>query len=73
MSELSDVHVIAINITKRLCVAEEGLGDIRNFLDHDGDDQDGPDGAKFAVVEWRFGGWSSIIMDEYHAPAHGLS
>lgn len=73
MDELPDVHVIAINITKRLVVSEEGLGDIRNFLDEHGDDTDSPDGARWCVVEWRFGGWTSIVMDEYHAPAHGLN
>lgn len=72
-SDLDDVHVLAINITKRLAVAEEGLGDIRNFLDGAGQDIDTPDNAHWAVVEWRFGGWTSIPIDEYHAPTHGLN
>lgn len=71
-SELPDVHVLAINIPKRLAVADEGLGDIRNFLDKNGFETEDPKDAEWVVVEWRFGGWTSIPVDEYHAPTGGL-
>jgi hypothetical protein len=73
MSDLPDVHVLAINITQRIAVAEEGLGDIHNFLDEFADETDDVQNAKWVVVEWRFGGWTSIPMDDYHAPTHGFS
>jgi hypothetical protein len=70
---LSDVHVLAINATKRVAVAEEGLGDIRCFLDFEGDEQDTPKDARWAVIEWRFGGWTTVPMDDYYAPTGGLN
>ena len=73
MSDLPDVHVLAINITQRIAVAEEGLGDIRTFLDEFADETDDVQKAKWVVVEWRDGGWTSIPMDDYHAPTHGFS
>lgn len=73
MSDLPEVHVIAINVSKRAAVAEEGMGDIRCFLDKEGDETPHLDEASFAVIEWQFGGWSTVEMDDYHSPIHGLN
>lgn len=67
MAELKEIHILAINISQRLAVAEEGVGDIVNFLDEFGDETDEPD--VYATIKWRFGGWSTIDTTDYESTA----
>lgn len=77
MSDSDEVIVQAINITKRLAVAEQGIGDIRCFLDDEGEETDEAptetNSVMFAVIEWRFGGWTTVEVDDYETSEFGLN
>lgn len=61
-----DIVVLAVNLFQRLAVRDDDtLGDIRTFLDDEGDETEDVDGAEWAVVEWRDGGWSTLVIDDY--------
>lgn len=65
MPKLPDLHVIALNTTIRLVVAEEGLGKIINYIDAEGDETTDVAEAEYAIVEWQFGGYSNLKLEEY--------
>lgn len=71
--ELPEIHILAINTTQRLAIAEEGLGDIRSFLDDEWDEVENKEEAAHASIEWRFGGWSTVDLDDYEDVKYGLN
>ena len=62
---LSDVHVMGLNVTSRLAVAKEGFGKIKCWLDSEADETPEYADAAFAVVEWDFGGFTTIPLSEW--------
>ena len=56
----------AVNVPERLVLRDDNiLGDIRSFLDADGDETDDVLVAAMAIVEWRDGGWSPIVLADF--------
>lgn len=63
-----EIYIQAINLGQMLAVTSDNeVGDIRGFGFYDGDEyvECDLDEAKIAVIEWRRGGWSTVIIDEY--------
>lgn len=68
---MRDVVVYGINLSKRIALTMDGqFGDIRCFLDLDGDETQDAEIAEIAIVEWRSGGWSSLCIDEFTEDAY---
>lgn len=64
--------VSAINVPKRLALRDDDtLGDIRSFLDADGDETADFETAAVAIVEWRGGGWSPVVIADFETRLAG--
>lgn len=62
-----EVLIFALNISKRIAITEDGeLGDIRSFVDDEGDETQDSETAAFAIIEWRIDQmWSCTPIDDY--------
>ena len=61
-----EVLVDMVSLGRRVAVkADGGLGDIRRLLDEDGDETEDWEAACVAVVEWRGGGWSRLVLADF--------
>jgi hypothetical protein len=62
-----EVFCHAINIKQRLAITEEGeFGDIKCYLDMDGDETQDFEIATIAIVHWRSdGGWSYLVLRDF--------
>lgn len=62
----SEVRLSAVHRRLGLVLRDDGvLGDIREYLDADGDETTDPDTAACAIVEWRDGGFSPVMLDDF--------
>lgn len=65
------VSVIAANFALRLMARDDDvIGDIRSFLDADGDETDDIEAARIAIVEWRDGTWSPVDLVGFGGAVH---
>jgi hypothetical protein len=62
--------VEAVNVSTRLALCSGGgLGDICSFLDADGDETDEAENAVVAIVHWRDGGYSPVVLSDFEQRA----
>lgn len=65
------VGVVAANFALRLMARDDDvIGDIRSFLDGDGDETDDIEDARVAIVEWRDGTWSPVELEGFDGAVH---
>jgi hypothetical protein len=58
--------VEAVNVSARLALCSGGgLGDICSFIDADGDETDDAEDAVIAIVHWRDGGYSPVVLSDF--------
>ncbi|MBB6306236.1 hypothetical protein [Xanthobacter tagetidis] len=58
-------EVVACNFDQGWLLRSDGVyGDIRRWIDKDGDDTGDHEDAVIAVVEWRDGMWSPVELGE---------
>lgn len=65
MNDLPPITIEGINIGKRLARCDAGYGEIKCFLDANGDETQDASVATIAIIEWVAGGWSYAIIDEF--------
>lgn len=64
------IEVQAVNVGRRLAMTSDGIvGDIVEFLGRDGDETLNAEDAAIAIVHWRGGGFTPVVLSDYEPAA----